>query len=98
MTRMATVFGGTGFLGRRVVRRLRDRGFTVRVATRHPERSRELFAGNDPELLPVKADIHDEASIASALAGAYDAVNAVSLYVEHGSETFQSVHVDAAAR
>jgi uncharacterized protein YbjT (DUF2867 family) len=94
IARIVTVFGGTGFLGRRVVRRLRDRTFTVRVASRHPEGSREHFPGNDPDLLPVTADIHHEPSIA----GAYGVVNAVSLYVEHGNETFQSVHVDAAAR
>jgi uncharacterized protein YbjT (DUF2867 family) len=96
--RTITVFGGTGFLGRRVVRRLRERSYTVRVAARHPDRNRGRFAGNDPDLLPVTADIRDEASIGSAIAGAYGVVNAVSLYVEHGNDTFQSVHVDAAAR
>jgi NADH dehydrogenase len=95
---VVTVFGGTGFLGRRVVRRLRERAFIVRVASRHLDRSRERFPGNDPDLLSVIADIHDESSITSAIAGAYGVVNAVSLYVEHGNETFQSVHVDAAAR
>jgi uncharacterized protein YbjT (DUF2867 family) len=98
VARIVTVFGGTGFLGRRVVRRLRERALTVRAASRHPDRTRELFPGNDPDLLPVTADIHDEPSITSAIAGAHGVVNAVSLYVEHGNETFQSVHVDAAAR
>ena len=37
------VLGGTGFLGHRIVRRLLDRGYTVRVASRHPERSRRMF-------------------------------------------------------
>ena len=46
----------------------------------------------------VQADIHDARSVADALAGAYAAVNAVSLYVEHGRETFHSVHVEAAQR
>ncbi|TIX78177.1 MAG: NAD-dependent epimerase/dehydratase family protein, partial [Mesorhizobium sp.] len=36
--RIATVFGGTGFLGRRIVKRLLERGFTVRAASRHPAR------------------------------------------------------------
>jgi uncharacterized protein YbjT (DUF2867 family) len=97
-TRIVTVFGGTGFLGRRVVRRLRDRAFAVRVASRHPDRHRDLFPANDPDLRPVAADIHDEPSITSAIAGVYGGVNAVSLYVEHGNESFQSVHVDAASR
>lgn len=98
MNRSVTVFGGTGFLGRRVVSHLRERGFTTRVASRHPVRSRELFGDNDPHLLPVLADIHDERSIVSAICGAHGVVNAVSLYVEHGSDTFHSVHVIAAGR
>ena len=97
-TRNVTVFGGTGFLGRRVVRHLREREFTVWVASRHPARSRELFGDNDPNLLTVTGDIHDERSVASAVRGAYGVVNAVSLYIERGTETFQSVHVTAAAR
>jgi uncharacterized protein YbjT (DUF2867 family) len=39
--RIVTVFGGTGFLGRRAVRHLRCHGFSVRIACRHPDRSRE---------------------------------------------------------
>lgn len=93
-----TVFGGTGFLGRRVVRQLRDCGFTVGIASRHPSRSRDVFGAGDPGLLAVAADIHDEHSIVDAIRGAHGVVNAVSLYVEHGSETFHSVHVTAAAR
>jgi NADH dehydrogenase len=47
----------------------------------------------------VRADVHDEASVAAMLAGAYGVVNAVSLYVERGCrETFHAVHVEAAAR
>jgi NADH dehydrogenase len=96
--RIVAVFGGTGFLGRRVVRQLRNNGFSVRVASRHPDRGLRLFSRDDPQLQSVKADIHDEGSIADCLAGAYAAVNAVSLYVEHASETFHSVHVEAAQR
>jgi NADH dehydrogenase len=96
--RTVTVFGGTGFLGRRVVRHLRKGEFSVRIASRHPERGKELFGSDDPQLQSVEADIHDERSIAGALAGAYGVVNAVSLYVEHGQETFHSVHVESAQR
>jgi len=96
--RVVTVFGGTGFLGRRVVRHLRDGEFFVRIASRHPERAKTLFGSDDPQLQAVEADIHDERAIADALAGAYGVVNAVSLYVEQGQETFHSVHVDAARR
>src|SRR3982074_2976709 len=93
-----TVFGGTGFLGRRIVRHLRSHGFPVRAASKHPDRGHRLFGPDDPQLQSVGADIHDERSVADALAGAYGVVNAVSLYVEHGEETFHSVHVEAAQR
>lgn len=96
--RVVTVFGGTGFLGRRVVRHLRRHGFSVRVASRHPDRSLELFGSDDPQVLSVAADIHDERGVAAALAGVHGTVNAVSLYVERGHETFDAVHVQAAAR
>jgi uncharacterized protein YbjT (DUF2867 family) len=88
-----TVFGGTGFLGRRVVSRLLARGLCVRSVSRHPERARE-----SPMLAQVYANVHDEESLAVVLKGAQGAVNAVSLYAEHGHETFHTVHVLAAAR
>jgi len=94
--RTVTVFGGTGFLGRRVVRHLREREFSVRIASRHPDRAHRLFGLDDPLLQSVEANIHDERSVADALAGAYGVVNAVSLYVERGRETFHSVHVESA--
>jgi uncharacterized protein YbjT (DUF2867 family) len=73
--RTVTVFGGTGFLGRRVVRHLRKRGFSVRIASRHPDRSDRLFALDDPQLQSVAANIHDERSVADALAGSYGVVS-----------------------
>lgn len=96
--RTVIVFGGTGFLGRRIVRHLRYREFTVRIVSRHPERGHRLFGRDDPQLQSVRANIHDEGSVADALAGAYGVVNAVSLYVEHEQETFHSVHVESAQR
>src|SRR6516164_8141264 len=94
----ATVFGGTGFLGRRVVHRLREAGFAVRFAARHPERGRSLFADGEPGIASIRADINEESAVAAAIAGSYAVVNAVSLYVERGKDTFRSVHVEAAAR
>jgi NADH dehydrogenase len=96
--RTVTVFGGTGFLGRRIVWHLRHRGFPVRIASRHPDRGHRLFGPDDPQLQSVEANIHDERSVADALGGSYGVVNAVGLYVEHGQETFHSVHVDSAQR
>jgi NADH dehydrogenase len=88
------VFGGTGFLGRRVVRHLRDKGFSVRITSRHPSSS----GGGDPEVQPIAADIREQESIAAAVKGASGVVNAVSLYVERGTDTFHAVHVAAAQR
>jgi uncharacterized protein YbjT (DUF2867 family) len=96
--RTVTVFGGTGFLGRRIVRHLRYREFAIRIASRHPDRGHRLFGPDDPQLQSVEANVHDERSIVDALAGSYGVVNAVSLYVERGQETFHSVHVEAAQR
>jgi len=96
--RVVTIFGGTGFLGRRVVRHFRKHGFSVRIASGHPDRGQRLFALDDPQLQSIEANIHDERSVADAVAGAYGVVNAVSLYVEHGRETFHSVHVESAQR
>src|SRR5436305_678110 len=66
--RLVTVLGGTGFLGRRVVRHLREQGFSVRIATRHADRGRSLFANDEPRITSVQCNIHDERSIAAAVA------------------------------
>jgi uncharacterized protein YbjT (DUF2867 family) len=87
-----TVFGGTGFVGRRVVRYLSDSGATVRVASRHPARA------ESDNVEQIVTDAHDERSVEAAVVAADGVVNAISLYVEHGGATFHSVHVEAAAR
>src|SRR5258707_4507888 len=56
------------------------------------------FGPDDPQLQFVEANISDERSVADALTGAYGVVNAVSLYLERGQETFHSVHVESAQR
>ncbi len=94
--RIVTVFGGTGFLGRRLVSHLRGQSLPVRIAARDPERVPSPSGGS--ALQSIRADINDEAAVAAALAGAYGVVNAVSLYRERGTETFHAVHVKAAGR
>ncbi len=89
---LVTVFGGTGFLGSAVVRRLNKANKRVRVAARHP--TTEHTDGVEQ----VSADIRDEEAVEAALAGAQAAVNCVALYVERGQETFESVHVQGAWR
>jgi NADH dehydrogenase len=93
-----TVFGATGFLGQRIVRRLHERGCAVRVASRHPDRGRALFGADDPRLQAIEGDLRSSQSVAAAIAGAHAVVNSVSLYTEHGKETFHSVHVEGAQR
>jgi uncharacterized protein YbjT (DUF2867 family) len=87
-----TVFGGTGFVGRRVVRHLRESGTRVRIVSRH--RGRRADAGIEQ----IAADAHDQRSVEAAVGGADGVVNAISLYVEHGGDTFRSVHVETAAK
>jgi uncharacterized protein YbjT (DUF2867 family) len=96
---MATVvvFGGTGFLGRRLVRRLAAEGVNVRVAVRHPDLARSaLRAAGLDRVTVFGADVRDQASIAAAVAGVDAVVDAVSAYIEKGGATFESVHVQGA--
>jgi uncharacterized protein YbjT (DUF2867 family) len=88
----ATVFGGTGFLGRHVVHHLRECGTKVRAV------SRNRAPGGDAGIEQIAADAHDQRSVEAAVSGADGVVNAISLYVEHGIDTFHSVHVEMAAR
>jgi len=100
------VFGGTGFLGHRVVASLLRQGHAVRAVSRNPARVAKLFsqparavpqAAAMPAPEAVQADILEPGSVAAAVAGAGAVVNAVSLYVEEGARTFERVHVAAAA-
>ena len=94
---MVVVFGGAGFLGRRLVYRLTAEGMTVRVAVRHPDRARiELRAIGFDRVTVVPADVRDQASVAAAIAGTNAVVNTVSAYVENGGVTFEAVHVRGA--
>jgi NADH dehydrogenase len=83
MMTTVVVFGGTGFLGRRLVRRLAAEGATVRVAVRHADRARSaLSAAGLNQVTVFRADVRDRTSVAAAMAGADAVVNAVSAYVE----------------
>ena len=91
------VFGGSGFLGSRLVRRLADDGASVLVAVRHPAGARSVLEAAGLDRVTVQhADVCDQASVAAAVAGAEAVVNAVSTYVERGSLTFEAVHVRGA--
>ncbi len=92
-----SVFGGTGFLGTRLVRRLATEGTAVRVAVRHPDLARSaLRAAGLDRVTVFGADVRDQAAVAAAVAGADAVVNAVSAYVETGGVTFEAVHEQGA--
>ena len=89
-----SVFGGTGFLGRRIVKRLVAEGATVRVVVRHPELAGSALGVAVLERVTVaRADVGEPSSIAVAVAGSDAVINAVSAYVEKAGVTFESVHV-----
>jgi uncharacterized protein YbjT (DUF2867 family) len=94
---MVVVFGGGGFLGRRLVHRLIAERMAVRVAVRHPDRARiDLRALGFDRVAVVPADVRDQTSVAAAIAGANAIVNTVSAYVERSVVTFEAVHVRGA--
>jgi uncharacterized protein YbjT (DUF2867 family) len=94
---LITVFGGTGFLGRRIVERLTREGATLRVAVRHPDRVDTLATSiGTGRTIPIVADVRDPSTVAAAIAGAESVVNAVSAYVETGGVTYTAVHVHGA--
>lgn len=91
----ATIFGGSGFLGRQIVQRLARQGTVVRVAVRDPEAALFLKPmGAVGQIVPVPADVTRPDTVARWVEGADAVVNCVSLYVERGKTTFQKVHVD----
>lgn len=92
-TTTVTVFGGTGFLGRRIVTALDTGGWHVQVASRHVERGN--FAGNR-NIEPFQADIRDPGSVARAVRNADVVINAVSLYTESRKARFEDIHVKGA--
>ncbi|MEQ8387867.1 MAG: complex I NDUFA9 subunit family protein [Alphaproteobacteria bacterium] len=93
-----TVFGGTGFLGRYVVRQLAAEGKVVTVAVRHPEEGLYLkTAGNVGQVVLRRTDLLHPGSVAAALAGADEVVNLVGILYETGRYGFDAVQRDGAA-
>jgi len=91
-----TVFGGTGYLGRAIVRHLLVAGAgRIRIAVRHPEQA-EAMAHALGGVEPVEADVNRRETVARALENADAAVNAVSLYVPRPGLGFEDVHVAGA--
>lgn len=94
---LVTVFGGTGFLGRHVVRALAARGWRIRAACRRPDLAGHLQPmGGVGQIHAVRANLRDAASVRQAVEGADAVVNLVALLAPSGRQTFAAVHVDGA--
>ncbi len=99
MSKFVTIFGGSGFVGRYIARRLAKEGWRVRVACRRPNEA--LFVrsyGAVGQVEPVFCNIRDDASVAAALAGASAAVNCVGTFDRGGTNNFDSVQSEGAGR
>ncbi|MBI1385411.1 MAG: NAD-dependent epimerase/dehydratase family protein [Rhizobiales bacterium] len=94
---LVTVFGGSGFVGRHVVRALARGGYRVRVAVRRPDLAGHLQPMGTPgQIHAVQANVRFPESVARAVAGARAVVNLVAILNERGDQSFQSVHVEGA--
>jgi NADH dehydrogenase len=95
---VATVFGGSGFIGRYVVKRLARKGFVVRIAVRDPEAALFLKPmGAVGQVVPLYASVTNEATVQRAVEGADVVVNAVGILAERRSGDFQRIHADGPA-
>ncbi|PWK64304.1 complex I NDUFA9 subunit family protein [Aminobacter sp. AP02] len=90
---LVTVFGGSGFLGRHVVRALAQRGYLVRVACRRPDLAFHLQPlGNVGQIQPVQANLRVRWSVDRAVQGASHVINLVGILHESGRQRFSTVH------
>jgi NADH dehydrogenase len=95
---LVTVIGGTGFLGRQVVRRLAKDGYRVRVTSRKPSRAYDMKPlGDVGQIVVVKASIGNEAEIAAAVAGAKVVINLVGVLRPTGGNSLEDIHTEGAA-
>jgi uncharacterized protein YbjT (DUF2867 family) len=97
--KIATVFGGTGFVGRQIVRELAKAGYRVKVATRVPERAYFLKpCGTVGQVVPVHCDYDDGESVRAALSGSDVVVNCIGvLFERRKGQRFYGVHETLAA-
>ena len=92
-SKRVTVFGGSGFLGRQIVKSLAAEGVSIRVAVRHPERASFLERmGRDGQIERVRADVWEESTVARAVKESTWVINTVGHYVEKSGATFDAIH------
>src|SRR3984885_2088467 len=89
---LVTVFGGSGFLGRSVVRALCKRNYRIRVAVRRPELAGHLQPlGKVGQIHAVQANLRYPASVEAAMRDSHVAINLVGILTEGGGQTFDAV-------
>jgi NADH dehydrogenase len=94
---LVTVFGGSGFLGRNVVRALAKRDYRVRVAVRRPELAGHLQPlGRVGQIHAVQANVRYPASVEAAMRDAHVAINLVGILAKSGAQTFDAVQTRGA--
>lgn len=99
MSKLVTIYGGSGFVGRYIARRMAKDGWRIRIAVRRPNEA--LFVkpyGAVGQVEPVACNIRDDASVRAAMAGADAVVNCVGILNGIGKNTFDAVQTDGAAR
>jgi NADH dehydrogenase len=99
MTKLVTIFGGSGFVGRYIARRMAKQGWRVRVAVRRPNEA--LFVrtyGVVGQVEPVLSNIRDDGSVRAAIQGADAVVNCVGILAERGKNKFDAVQAEGAGR
>ena len=99
MSKLVTIFGGSGFVGRYIARRLAKDGWRIRVAVRNPEQAGFVRPfGVVGQVEPVFCNIRDDASVAAVTQGADAVINCVGVLAESGRNTFEAVQADGAGR
>src|SRR5450631_4165842 len=89
---LITVYGGSGFLGRHVVRALAKRDYRIRVAVRRPELAFHLQPlGKVGQIHAVQANLRYPASVEAAMRDSHAAINLVGILTEGGAQTFEAV-------
>ncbi|MBD3785410.1 MAG: complex I NDUFA9 subunit family protein [Sphingomonadales bacterium] len=99
MSKLVTIYGGSGFVGRYIARRMAKEGWRVRVAVRRPNEA--LFVkpyGAVGQVEPVLCNIRDDESVRAAMKGADAVVNCVGILVNEGANRFDAVQSDGARR
>ena len=98
--RRVTVFGGSGFVGRYVVKRLAQRGHVVRACVRDTVAAAFLKPmGNVGQVVPMRVSLaSDDAALRVAVEGADAVINLVGILAESGAQTFQALQAEGPAR